>query len=50
MGLFDTFRSGAWLRPCPPLTETNAGREHGAPNGRIAYSGPARHGGRPHLG
>jgi hypothetical protein len=28
-GLFDTLRSGAWLRPRPPLTETNAGRDNG---------------------
>lgn len=28
MGLFDTFRSGAWLRPRPPLTEAVAGRDH----------------------
>jgi hypothetical protein len=28
-GLFDTFRSGAWLQPRPPLTETAAGRDNG---------------------
>src|SRR5690606_36533477 len=28
-GLFDTLRSGAWLRPRPPLTETAAGRDNG---------------------
>ncbi len=36
MGLFDTFRSGAWLRPRPPLTETNAGREHGQPKTAVS--------------
>ena len=28
-GLFDTTQLGAWLRPRPPITETNAGRAHG---------------------
>lgn len=36
MGLFDTFRSGAWLQPRPPLTESVAGRDHG--DGKTAVS------------